>query len=127
MSRKLTRKSPLAQAKEVTQFWQDDPVYQEISRWLEDAQGSGITSIAQPETMITGTVLVQMSSDEAEQMRQDLPDAEVLPDQPIELIRPLRDDSKTERSLLPSPSLTLSLTLTPMPTLSPSPSLTSIT
>ncbi|MCP2730590.1 S8 family peptidase [Limnofasciculus baicalensis] len=98
MSRKFTRQSRVIQAQEVTNFWQEDSVYQEIIHWLADTQDSGITQIAKTETIITGTAIVRMTEEQAEQMRRDLPDADVLPDQRIELIRPLRDETsiKTE-------------------------------
>lgn len=99
MSRKLTPQSRVVQAREVIDFWEKDSVYQEIRRWIDD---NGVTQIAKQDTVITGTALVKMSQEQAEEMRQELPNAEVLPDQRIELIRPLRDESSTKAELAES-------------------------
>lgn len=47
MSRKLTPQSRRLQAAEVKAFWRQDSVYQEIQRWIADAQEDGVIQIAQ--------------------------------------------------------------------------------
>ncbi|MBU7583312.1 MAG: hypothetical protein KAF91_10470 [Nostoc sp. TH1S01] len=100
MSRKLTPQSRRMQAAEVKAFWQQDSVYQEIQRWIADAREDGVIQIAQAETVITGTVIVKMTEEEAARMREELPDADITEDRPIELIQPEASttDLKTEIS-----------------------------
>ncbi|MEA5579637.1 S8 family peptidase [Anabaena sp. UHCC 0451] len=95
-SRKFTRESRPSQVAEVVNFWQQDPVYQEISSYLEDTD-----KITQYPTYsnITGSKVVDIPDEEFEQIRQDLPNALILRDQPIQLIQPERNNAASKDTL----------------------------
>ncbi|MDZ8221880.1 S8 family peptidase [Nostoc sp. ChiVER01] len=90
-SRKFTPESRQAQVAEVVNFWQENPLHQEIESWLEDAQNTTSQVSKHPDySGITGASIVEMPDDEAQRMREELPNALILRDQPIELIKPQR-------------------------------------
>ena len=91
-SKKFTPESRQAQVAEVVNFWQENPVHQEIEDWLEDAQNATSQVSKHPDySGITGASIVEIPDDEAERMREELPNALILRDQPIELIEPQRN------------------------------------
>lgn len=67
-----------------------NPVRQEIRRYISDTPGVKQVSDHETGSVITGTTVVDMSDEEAEKMRQELPDSSVVRDQPLDLIQPLR-------------------------------------
>ena len=87
-SRKFTPESRPSQVAEVVNFWQEDSGYQEIISYLEDTD-----TISEYPTYsnITGAKIVDIPDEEVEQLRQDLPNALILRDFPIELIQPERN------------------------------------
>ncbi|WP_375510440.1 S8 family serine peptidase [uncultured Nostoc sp.] len=97
-SKKFTPESRKAQVAEVVNFWQENPVHQEIESWLEDAQNPTSQVSKHPDySGITGASIVEMPDDEAQRMREELPNALILRDQPIELIEPQRNtDTRDE-------------------------------
>ncbi|MBE9235607.1 S8 family peptidase [Anabaena aphanizomenioides LEGE 00250] len=109
-SRKFTAESRPSQVAEVVNFWQQDPVYQEINSYLDPFYldpfcGSGgviremISSSKDADTLmeyqnrisITGTKIVDIPDQEIDKVRQDLPNALILRDFPIGLIQPERN------------------------------------
>jgi subtilisin family serine protease len=80
------------QIDEIFSLRMQDPVQHEIYRWVADAQNREVKRITESEgdTRITGTTIVEMPDEEAERMRQELPDVVVLRNGPIELIQPRR-------------------------------------
>lgn len=84
-SRKFTSESRPSQVAEVVNFWQEDSVYQEITSYLEDTEN--ITKYP-TYSNITGSKVVDIPDEEVEQIRQDLPNALILRDVPIQLIQP---------------------------------------
>lgn len=95
-SRKFTPESRSSQVAEVVNFWQEDSGYQEITSYLEDAD-----TITQYPTYsnITGAKVVDIPDEEVEQLRQDLPNALILRDFPIELIQPERNLTGTKDTI----------------------------
>ncbi|MDF5738918.1 MULTISPECIES: S8 family peptidase [unclassified Nostoc] len=96
--RKFTPESRKAQVAEVVNFWQEDPVHQQIEDWLEDAQ-KNTSEVAKylDYSGITGASVVEMPDEEAQRIREELPNVLILRDQPIELIQPQRNaDTKDE-------------------------------
>lgn len=90
--RKFTPESREAQVAEVVSFWQEDPVHQQIEDWLEDAQKETSEVSKYPDySGITGASVVEMPDEEAQRIREELPNALILRDQPIELIQPQRN------------------------------------
>lgn len=89
-SRNLTATSRQAQMDEVFNIRLDDPTDKDIRRWVSESKGVKHVSIAESSTKITGTTILEMTDEKADQMRKELPDTMVLRDQPIELIRPLQ-------------------------------------
>lgn len=81
-----------------------NPVRQEIQRWVADAQSRGVILISKNEsdTQVTGTTIVDMSDEEAQRMRQELPDALVVRDRAIELIQPRRHKTAAAFQIQPS-------------------------
>ncbi|MFN6462103.1 MAG: S8 family peptidase [Nostoc sp. DedVER02] len=100
-SKKFTPESRPAQVAEVVNFWQENPVHQEIESWLKDAQNSTSQVSKHPDySGITGASIVEMPDDQAQRMREELPNALILRDQPIELIEPQRNaNTKDELSI----------------------------
>ncbi|MEB3151685.1 MAG: S8 family serine peptidase [Sphaerospermopsis sp.] len=104
-SRKFTAESRPSQVAEVVNFWQQDPVYQEINSYLDPFCGSGgvireiISSSKDADTLmeyqnrisITGTKIVDIPDQEIDKVSQDLPNALILRDFPIGLIQPERN------------------------------------
>ncbi|MEH2118175.1 S8 family peptidase [Nostoc sp.] len=90
--RKFTPESRKAQVAEVVNFWQEDPVHEQIEDWLEDAQKDTSEVAKYPDySGITGASVVEMPDEEAQRMREELPNVLILRDQPIELIEPQRN------------------------------------
>ncbi|MHC5774360.1 S8 family peptidase [Nostoc sp.] len=90
--RKFTPESRKAQVAEVVNFWQEDPVHQQIEDWLEDAQKDTSEVANYPDySGITGASVVEMPDEEAQRIREELPNVLILRDQPIELIQPQRN------------------------------------
>lgn len=91
-SRELAAASRSVQIDEMFSLRMLDPVQHEIYAWLEGGPEREVKRITKSEddTRITGTTIVEMPDEEAERMRQELPDALVLRDGPIELIQPRR-------------------------------------
>jgi subtilisin family serine protease len=98
-SRKLAAASRGAQINEIFSLRVEDPVQQEIHHWVADAQSREVKPITKSEadTQITGTTIVEMPDEEAERMRQELPDVLVLRDGPVELIQPRRAETAARR------------------------------
>jgi subtilisin family serine protease len=95
-SRKFTPESRPSQVAEVVNFWQEDSGYQEIISYLEDTD-----TISEYPTYsnITGAKIVDIPDEEVEQLRQDLPNALILRDLPIELIKPERSIAGAKTTL----------------------------
>ena len=95
-SRKFTPESRSSQVAEVVNFWQEDSGYQEITNYLEDSN-----TITQYPTYsnITGAKVVDIPDEEVKQLRQDLPNALILRDFPIELIQPERNLTGTRDTI----------------------------
>ena len=95
-SRKFTPESRPSQVAEVVNFWQEDSGYQEIISYLED---SDTISEYPTYSNITGAKIVDIPDEEVEQLRQDLPNALILRDLPIELIKPQKSTAVSKTTL----------------------------
>ncbi len=86
-----------SQINEVLALRMSDPGDQEIRRWMSDPQNhkGNMISHGESSTPVTGTVLLDMTQEQAAQLTKDVPDALILRDQPIELIRPRRNQLLT--------------------------------
>ncbi len=95
-SRKFTAESRPSQVAEVVNFWQEDSGYQEITSYLEDSD-----TITQYPTYsnITGAKVVDVPDEDVEQLHQDLPNALILRDRPIELIKPEKSTAVSKTTL----------------------------
>lgn len=99
-SKKFTPESRKAQVAEVVNFWQENQVYQEIEQWLEDAQNDTSEVTKYPDySGITGASVVEMPDEEAVRIREELPNALILQDRPIELIQPQQRNTDTKNEL----------------------------
>lgn len=95
-SRKFTAESRPSQVAEMVNFWQEDSGYQEITSYLEDSD-----TITQYPTYsnITGAKVVDVPDEDVEQLHQDLPNALILRDRPIELIKPEKSTAVSKTTL----------------------------
>ncbi|MEH2239716.1 S8 family peptidase [Nostoc sp.] len=99
-SKKFTPESREAQVAEVVNFWHENPVYQQIENWLEDAQNDTRQVAKYPDySGITGVSVVEMPDEEAQRIREELPNALILRDQLIELIQPQQRNTDTKDEL----------------------------
>lgn len=87
------------QIDEILSVRQSDPIERNIRSWLADAEPQRVKRVSQREsdTPVTGASIVEMSDEEAERLRRELPDALVLRDRPIELIRPQKTTAAKKR------------------------------
>lgn len=93
MERKFSLEDRINQIREVFSLRLEDPVDGTIRSWAHEGEQKGSLrrlTLNVEDTQITGTTLVEMSEEEEQQLRQDVPDALVLRDGPIELIQPRR-------------------------------------
>ncbi len=90
IDRKFTPESRKKQTQEVIDVYREDPHYQEMVEWAqEEGQKEDIKIIKDPQQPnITGTMIVEMSQEEAEQAILDLSDHYILENRPLDLIRP---------------------------------------
>ncbi|MBC6479427.1 MAG: S8 family serine peptidase [Hormoscilla sp. GM7CHS1pb] len=101
MSRKMTPECRTQQVEEVSRLWQEDPVYQEIKGWVAEAPGDRVRLVSKNPnySQITGTVVVEMLAGEAQRLERELPNAAVLPNQPIEIIQPRKVTTSLKQDL----------------------------
>lgn len=92
-AKKFTPESRQSQLEEITTLYQENKTYQNIQDWVKDRRSEGSLEIIKEPNQpgVTGTVVIKMSADIAEQMRREVPNALVIQDTPIELIQPQRD------------------------------------
>ncbi|MBD2411997.1 hypothetical protein FACHB389_14140 [Nostoc calcicola FACHB-389] len=96
-SQKFTPESRNPQIREVVNFWREEPAYQQIKDWLQDAENKNSEVIRYPDySGITGASVVEMSDKEAARIRKDLPDVSILRDRLIELIHPLQSNTDAQ-------------------------------
>ena len=103
-ARKITAAERTKQLQEVAQAWQEDPTYQEIQSWIEDAGDFEIKKITSPliSSNLTGTILVEMPDEEAVRLEEDIDNILILKDRAIDLIRPIRDIATAKEQLTAS-------------------------
>lgn len=108
INRKFTLECRQKQTQEVIDVYQNDPIYQEMIHWAKhEGQKESIKIIKDPQQPnITGTMIVEMSAEDAENTKLDLKDHSILKNQPIDLIAPVRvtashktEDNLTEEDL----------------------------
>jgi len=72
---------------------EDDPVYREMGRWMEDAiHTSEVRKILDINQLggFTGTIFAEMTEEQANRIQQEVSDVHVLRDGPMNLIDPIR-------------------------------------
>ena len=86
---------------EITDLRTQDPIHLDIGKWVRESDENAVRELASPETdtRITGTRLLEMSQAEADKLKRDLPDALVIPDQPLELIQPQKIEGSVKDSV----------------------------
>lgn len=84
--------------KEVLHIRSQDPVEQDLRRWVQDRGAKKVTKSEQS-TVATGTMILDMGEEEAKQLMSELPDVSVLRDQPLELIRPIRGTAAAKKKV----------------------------
>jgi subtilisin family serine protease len=90
------------QIAEVVSLRNEDPIYDDLTRWLAESPKDVNPLTHEPDTSVTGTKVVEMPDEEAERMRREMPDVLVLRDQPIELIRPARATAISKEKVMAS-------------------------
>jgi subtilisin family serine protease len=89
-ARSFTLTSRAAQVQEALDQRRADPVEQEISQRLKSMKGATLLTTSETDTPVTGTKVVDMTAEQAERLRAQMPEALVLRDRPIGLIEPVR-------------------------------------
>lgn len=91
------------QVKELAETRSAHPLYDELRRWVAEAKGRpGVVALSGMEhrhTPITGTKVLELAEEEAEKLRKEVADVEVIPDRVIELIRPQRVTASNKKRL----------------------------
>ncbi len=91
---KTDPESRARQYEEIVELRSEDALYRHTREWIaETASLTATTPSRGPavrEAPITGTIIADLSDEEADRMRRDLPEVFVLRDEPIELIPPAR-------------------------------------
>jgi subtilisin family serine protease len=97
--KKLTASSRAQQVSQLSKLRQSDPVDRELRKWVRDATTHNkqvqYLSKGESHTRITGTTVLKLPDSEANRLRQELTDVEVITDRPIELIRPQKATMST--------------------------------
>jgi subtilisin family serine protease len=78
------------QIAEVVSLHAADPIQRRIQEWVDQAKGVKPITKSPEATPVTGAVVLEMSPEEAERLRKDVPRVAVLPDRTLELIPPRR-------------------------------------
>lgn len=89
-SRSFTPTRRAAQVQEALDLRKSDPVEKEISSRLKSMKGAKLLTTSESDTPVTGTKVVSMSEDQAERLREQMPETLILRDRPIDLIQPVR-------------------------------------
>lgn len=90
ISTRLAPASRQAQVEKILALRREDPVDQDIQRWIKESLPHGVTRISDDDQRggISSMTVVAMPDTEAERMRQELPDILVVRDRPLDLIHP---------------------------------------
>ncbi len=90
ISTRLAPASRQAQVEEILALRREDPVDQDIQRWIEESLPHGVTRISHNDQHggISSMTVVDMPDAEADRMRQELPDILIVRDRPLDLIHP---------------------------------------
>jgi len=103
VSRKLTAAARDGQVQDLSAMRGSDPIYGEIRRWVEElgvAKVKALTGLHEGDTPITGTKVLDMAPEDAERLRDEVSDVEVIQDRPIELIRPQKVTASSKQRLV---------------------------
>jgi len=90
------------QVKHLADFRGSHPVYDELRRWVKEAEGRGVKALSGMEhhhTPITGTKVLELAEEEVEKLLEEVGDLEVIPDRKIELIQPQRVTASNKQAL----------------------------
>ncbi len=79
-----------------------DPVRRELRRYIDKSKSVRDLPSDKAATSVTGTSIVEMSEEQAEKMRKELPDVAIIPDLPLELIPPNRVANSATGRLTPA-------------------------
>lgn len=95
---KFTPESRNAQIETVTHLNEQQPIYREIRSWIEDVQNTDEPQILKSKPGITGTVITEIANEEVARLLEELP-VDVLPNEPLELIRPVPDEKTAKNQV----------------------------
>ena len=103
IDRKFDVESRKKQAQEVAQIYKEDTTYQALTQWSQEIEQQKDSHLLKsPKDIgITGSAIVQMSEEQAQETRRQYPQFSILKDQPIDLIQPhkITASYKTENEL----------------------------
>ena len=89
ITKKLLPEKRQAQIAEVVALRKNDPVFTELNLWIKHS--NAVYQLAsENQTQVTGTRIIEMSEEDAQRLRKDIPDVLILRDQPIGLIEPAK-------------------------------------
>ena len=89
---RMDAKSRAKQIKAVLDYRLSNIVDQELRRWIGQEKSTGVQHVSRGEqhTSVTGTTILDMDESKAERLKNEVEGLMIVPDQPIELIRPAR-------------------------------------
>lgn len=102
VSRSLRSAARDLQVKHLAEFRGSHPVYDELRRWVRDAESRGVKALSGMEhhhTPITGTKVLELAEEEVEKLLKEVTDVEVIPDRIVELIQPQRVTASNKTAL----------------------------
>ena len=97
--RRFDRPSREKQIREVIEFRQTDPVSKELTNRLRLLRHANVLTPDETINPITGVRAVEMDADEAQRFAEQLPEVVVFKDEPIDLIKPARDENTRTNKL----------------------------
>ena len=90
IDRKFDVDSRKKQVEEVAQIYKENSTYQKLTQWSQEIEASQDSHLLKNSTdiIISGSVIVEMSKEKAEETKREFPEFIILEDQPIDLIKP---------------------------------------
>lgn len=100
--RQLAPECRQLQIDEVAAVRREDRAYGELERWLDEKAPTTASRVSTADaSAVSGSVVLRMSEEAADELRRELPDLLLVRDQPLDLIRP----SAAAGTLTSSPSI----------------------
>ncbi len=93
LDRQFTPDRRRTQIQEVVELLKEDPVQRQLRRWIGEtlpAGGQTTPVVRTDPSPVVGAAVLDLTDEQAEQLRKDLPEVSVTPDRAMHLIEPAR-------------------------------------